>query len=79
VVPEEKLAEETRALLRRATRGSPLSKGIGKRAFYRQIDLDTEAAYEFASEVMADASQTGDARENLLAFLEKRPPRFTGR
>jgi enoyl-CoA hydratase/carnithine racemase len=79
VVPEARLAEETRDLLRCATRGSPLSKGIGKRAFYRQIDLDIEAAYEFASEVMAEASQTEDAQESMRAFLEKRPPRFTGR
>jgi enoyl-CoA hydratase/carnithine racemase len=79
VVPDEKLSEETRALLRRATRGSPLSKGIGKRAFYRQIDLDARAAYDYAGEVMADASQLEDAQENLRAFLEKRQPRFTGR
>ena len=65
------------ALLARATRGSRESKGIGKRAFYRQVDLDTAAAYDFATEVMAEASQTEDAREGMHAFLEKRPPRFS--
>jgi enoyl-CoA hydratase/carnithine racemase len=79
VVPDDRLAEETRALLARATRGSALSKAIGKQSFYRQVDLDRDAAYDYASEVMAAASQTEDARENLRAFLEKRPPRFTGR
>lgn len=79
VVPEERLAEETRELLTRATRGSVLSKGLGKQAFYRQVDLDTPAAYAYAIEAMAAASQTEDARENLRAFLEKRVPRFANR
>ncbi len=76
VAPEGTLEKETRAVLGRATRGSALSKGIGKRAFYRQVDMELGAAYDFASEVMAESSQTEDARENLRAFLEKRKPRF---
>jgi enoyl-CoA hydratase/carnithine racemase len=79
VVPDPEVPAATRDLLRRATRGSALSKGIGKQAFYRQVDLDTAAAYAYASEVMAAASQTGDARENVRAFLEKRVPRYTNR
>jgi enoyl-CoA hydratase/carnithine racemase len=76
VVPAAEVAAETRALLARATRGSPGSKATGKRAFYRQMDLDVEAAYAEASDVMAAASQTDDAREGMAAFLEKRPPRY---
>jgi enoyl-CoA hydratase/carnithine racemase len=79
VVAPEAVAAETRALLSRATRGSALSKAIGKQAFYRQIDLELEAAYAYASEVMAAASQTDDARENMAAFLEKRPARYPDR
>jgi enoyl-CoA hydratase/carnithine racemase len=76
VVPAPEVAAEARALLARATRGSPGSKATGKRAFYRRMDLDVEAAYAEASEVMAASSQTDDAREGMAAFLEKRPPRF---
>jgi enoyl-CoA hydratase/carnithine racemase len=79
VVPDEEVPAAARALLSRATRGSALSKGIGKQAFYRQIELDLPAAYAYASEVMASASQTEDAQENLRAFLAKRSPRFTDR
>ena len=57
-------------------RGSASSKGIGKQAFYAQIDLDQPKAYAYAVEVMASASQTPDAREGVAAFLEKRKPKF---
>jgi enoyl-CoA hydratase/carnithine racemase len=76
VVPDDEVGRETRALLRRATRGSAEAKALGKQSFYKQVDLEVPTAYAYASEVMASASQTEDARENLRAFLEKRPPRF---
>jgi enoyl-CoA hydratase/carnithine racemase len=76
VVPDAQLDDATLDLLRRATRGSALSKGLGKQAFYRQIGLDQPAAYTYAMEVMAASSQTDDAQEGVAAFLEKRPPKF---
>ncbi len=76
VVPADQVAEQTRHLLERATAGSALSKGMGKQAFYAQVDLDVRAAYAYASEVMASASQMPDAQEGLRAFLEKRQPEF---
>ena len=75
-VPADSLDDEVLDLLRRSTRGSASSKGIGKQAFYAQIDLDQPKAYSYAIEVMASASQTPDAREGVAAFLEKRPPKF---
>ena len=79
VVADADVAAETRALLSRATRGSACAKALGKQSFYKQIDLELPAAYAYATEVMAAASQTEDAQENLRAFLEKRPPRFADR
>jgi enoyl-CoA hydratase/carnithine racemase len=63
-------------LLRRATRGSRFSKGLGKQAFYAQVDLDQPKAYDYALEVMAAGSQHPDAKEGVRAFLEKRRPVF---
>jgi enoyl-CoA hydratase/carnithine racemase len=77
--PDAEVPAATRELLRRATRGSALAKALGKQSFHRQVDLDLPAAYAYATEVMAAASQTEDAQENLRAFLEKRAPRFQGR
>ena len=74
VVGIEDLESETLALLHRATRGSALSKALGKQGFYAQVDLDQPKAYAYAVEVMAGASQTEDAQEGMRSFLEKRPP-----
>lgn len=79
VVPLEELEVATIDLLTKATRGSALSKGIGKRAFYAQVDLDQPKAYSYAVEVMASTSQIEDAKEGMAAFLEKRDPNFRGR
>jgi len=79
VVPDEELHEATLQLLRRATRGSALSKGIGKQAYYAQIDMDHAKAYAYAVEVMAAASQTEDGQEGMASFLEKRKPKWVNR
>ncbi|MGQ0802968.1 MAG: enoyl-CoA hydratase-related protein [Actinomycetota bacterium] len=76
VVPEGELEEATIELMRRATRGSATSKGLGKQAFYAQIDLPQTDAYRYAMDVMARAGTSPDAQEGFAAFLEKRKPRF---
>ena len=76
VVPAGQLDAATFGLLKRVTRGSVQSKGIGKQALYAQIDLDQPKAYAYAVEVMAATSQLPDAREGMRAFLDKRQPRF---
>jgi enoyl-CoA hydratase/carnithine racemase len=76
VVPPDQLEDASWHLLERATRGSAFSKGLGKQAYYAQVDLDQPKAYEYATEVMASASQHPDAQENMRAFLEKRRPVF---
>src|SRR5215472_16796018 len=76
VVPADQLDAAVYDLLKRVTRGSAQSKGIGKQALYAQIDLDQAKAYAYAIEVMAATSQLPDAREGIRAFLEKRAPRW---
>ncbi len=76
VVPDGRVAEETRALLQAATRGSSRSKALGKRAFYRQVDESLGEAYASATEAMAEASQIEPAKEAMAAFLAKRKPSY---
>ncbi|HXX47976.1 MAG TPA: enoyl-CoA hydratase-related protein [Myxococcota bacterium] len=77
VVPAGELAAATDALIRRATRGSAFSKGLGKQAYYAQIDLDQPKAYAYAVEVMAAGAVAEDGQESVRAFVEKRRPRFS--
>jgi enoyl-CoA hydratase/carnithine racemase len=78
-VPPEQLEAATLDLIQRATRGSALSKALGKQGFYRQIDLPQAQAYAFAGERMATAALESDAQEGIQAFLEKRPAVYAQR
>src|SRR5579859_3287147 len=50
VVPADRLEEATLDLLGRATRGSAMSKAVGKQALYTQLGLDQDRAYAYAVE-----------------------------
>ena len=76
-VPDAELDAAVADLIGRATRGSALSKSLGKRSFYAQAGLDQADAYEVAIEAMANAAMIADAQEGFAAFLEKRHPNFT--
>jgi enoyl-CoA hydratase/carnithine racemase len=78
-VPDDELDGAVADLMARATRGSSMSKALGKRTFYRQVDLSQDLAYEYAVQVMAAAATTADAQEGIAAFLEKRRPKWPGR
>jgi enoyl-CoA hydratase/carnithine racemase len=79
VVPPEQLESATRELALAIARLSPLSIGLGKQAFYAQIDMDQPKAYDYAKEVMALNALAADAQEGMQAFLAKRAPTWTGR
>jgi len=78
VVPDKDLAAETRKLAMRIAEASPLTIGIGKQAFYAQIDLDQTRAYDYTKEVMSLNAMASDAQEGICAFLEKRKPMWSG-
>ena len=79
VVPAERLEAETRALADKIAEASPLIVGIGKQAFYRQLEMPTGQAYAYAKEVMSFNATFADAQEGMCAFLEKRKPEWRGR
>lgn len=76
VVPAAELDAATLDLIGRATRGSAMSKALGKHGFYAQIDLDQSKAYNYAIELMAASVLTADAQEGIAAFLEKRKANY---
>ncbi|MEJ7630937.1 MAG: enoyl-CoA hydratase [Rubrobacteraceae bacterium] len=79
LVTADALEEQTTALAQKIAEASPLVVGIGKQAFYRQLDMPTEQAYAYTKEVMSFNASFADAQEGICAFLEKRRPEWKGR
>ena len=75
-VPAEDLATTTMALAAKIAAKSSLTVATGKRAFYQQKEMDLEAAYTYASEIMVENMLAIDAQEGIAAFFEKRAPEW---
>ncbi|MBV8601252.1 MAG: enoyl-CoA hydratase [Candidatus Eremiobacteraeota bacterium] len=76
-VPNERLHDEAIALAQKVAEASKFVIGLGKAAFYAQIDLDQPKAYAYAKEVMSMNALAADAQEGMGAFIEKRAPRWS--
>ncbi|MEZ4525393.1 MAG: enoyl-CoA hydratase [Desulfobacterales bacterium] len=79
ITEAETLEEETEKWAAELSQASGFTLAYGKQVFYRQIDLDESGAYQYAKEAIAINCLAEDAREGILAFLEKRPPEWKGR
>ena len=49
---------------------------IGKKAFYKQLEMSLDKAYKYTSRVMSENMMTLDAKEGISAFIEKRKPNW---
>jgi enoyl-CoA hydratase/carnithine racemase len=78
VVPAAALDEEIAGLVEAIARSSPLTVGLGKEAFYAQVELDEHRAYDLTKAVMAMNARADDAQEGMCAFLDKRAPEWRG-
>ena len=79
VVAPENLEAETQALALKIASASSFVVGLGKAAFYQQLDLPQSEAYAYAKEVMSNNALAADAQEGMGAFLAKRKPEWRGR
>jgi len=77
VVPASDLQSSTRALATTIASAAGFVVGLGKAAFYAQIDLDQPKAYAYAKEVMSMNALAADAQEGMCAFIGKRAPEWT--
>ncbi|MFQ5522990.1 MAG: enoyl-CoA hydratase/isomerase family protein [Acidimicrobiia bacterium] len=58
---------------------SPATLMLGKDSFYGMVDLDLDAALDRLQIGLTETALTEDAQEGIAAFLEKRPPNWSGR
>lgn len=71
---KSKLELETLRLAEKIASKSNKVLEIGKKAFYKQLEMPLEEAYKYTSEVMSKNMLLQDAKEGISAFLEKRVP-----
>ncbi|HEX6320859.1 MAG TPA: enoyl-CoA hydratase [Burkholderiales bacterium] len=74
VVPADRLGDATLELARKIAEKPPGTVAAGKRAFYAQMDLGVQKAYELASGVISASFAHQEGREGMDAFIEKRAP-----
>jgi enoyl-CoA hydratase/carnithine racemase len=76
VVPADQLDEAVDRLTEAIARSSAYTVGLGKQAFYDQVDRAESDAYAHTKVVMTQNALAADAQEGMTAFLEKRAPRW---
>ena len=74
--PISKLEDEVLNLAKKIASKSNLTIKIGKKAFYKQLEMPLNRAYNYTSKVMAENAMYLDAKEGISAFLEKRKPNW---
>jgi 2-(1,2-epoxy-1,2-dihydrophenyl)acetyl-CoA isomerase len=78
VVAPDQLLAEAHAVAARLAAGAPRAIALTKRALATTWARDLDAALEYEAHIQDLAGRTKDHKEGMAAFLEKRPPRFTG-
>ena len=76
VIDDSNLQSYTLKMALKISKKSSMTVKIGKKAFYKQVDMTLSEAYDYASKVMVDNMLKADAEEGIDAFIEKRNPNW---
>nr|WP_295469447.1 enoyl-CoA hydratase/isomerase family protein [Mesorhizobium sp.] len=77
-VPPEALMETAMSFARELAAKSPTAMRYAKQTMNTISEMPARESYRFEQNMTAELSKTPDAREAVLAFMEKRAPNFTG-
>jgi enoyl-CoA hydratase len=78
VVKPEALLDEARALARRIASNGPVAVRYALMAVDDGLDRPLDGGLSGEAELFGECFKTQDMREGTSAFLEKRPPKFSG-
>lgn len=78
-VPRDQLMETAMGFAREIASKSPPAMVLAKHALNAIEEMSLRDGYRFEQGMTAELSKYEDSREAMLAFTEKRPPKFTGR
>lgn len=79
VHPAAELRERTLEFARGMAGKSPVALRMAKSAVRAAAEMPLAAGLQYETEAFITCFGSGDRREGVAAFLEKRPPEFTGR
>ena len=79
VVPDERLAEESAALAARLAAGPTRSYAGTKRQLNNWLYARMDEQLELEAQIQREMAGSDDFLEGAMAFVEKRPTRFSGR
>jgi len=73
---KSKINKEVFKVAKKISSKSNLIIKIGKKAFYKQLEMPLSKAYIYTSKIMTQNMMAVDAKEGISAFLEKRKPKW---
>jgi 2-(1,2-epoxy-1,2-dihydrophenyl)acetyl-CoA isomerase len=79
IMPGDSFIEEARAYCTRLAEGPTLAFGAAKRLVASSPESSLETQMEHERRAIAECGGTGDFKEGVAAFVEKRTPTFEGK
>jgi enoyl-CoA hydratase len=78
LVPDGQTVEAALVLAERVIANSPLAVRESRRVILATSRLSEEDSFAISNRALSTVTRSADFREGLAAFVEKRPPRWTG-